>query len=1167
MEVSFNEFISNLPSDKDNDIRPVIKQTTLAYLSGLPHPDRGTREQMLIEDVWEKKIVPKKSPPNRPTKDGRGRGQGSTDYYTNIISDWSKADASKRRDRKLAWGVFYYFFRYVQDATYFIEIAKRTWPESSPVFQRFVYAKSGGAAGDSFDRISARFRADERIVRREFTKIWHGEPLGAPSNIHLGPVTIDFSDGDNLARLSLQEPAAQDYLTDGLPDVFKALDWRSRLSGFHGRGEHVARLEQWAIDTERTLKVILVSGPGGAGKTRLAADSVSRLVHDQGWSGGFLGDAARPIAGGSPGVALIIDDPEERTNLVVEILKAASLALKNGETFGRLVRIILVSREGRDAWANILNEPATFIEEITLDARPHLEMEDALAIAGDIALQYPEHLGRAATDFSGVESWLAKDATHRLPLNVVAASVHAVLDPGRAFKLDGAVLLTTLAEWELRRVRFYSTRNLGNRDALEKLLGLSVLTRLGLTKQSVFELGEKGICPGKTGDGLLEAIRQTPYWQNSTDGNPSHLRKLEPDRPAAIFALKTLKLDDPSPGLPHWLTPAATQDADGFGERLNRLSFDIGQVDSAASRNIEQECIAMLDLQPTLISRFRGIASSYLPVFSAAFAIEICRRLLQTDSELDDDNRTAIGNNLANMLSDLGQHDAALEVSRQVVSISRKLAASGSPVFLAKLAASLNNRSCILADAHDRDGALEAIDEAVSIHRSLAFFGTDQVKIDLAIALSNQGSRLSEVERHEDALEAVNEAVSINRHLVQAGTDSALNRLAGALNNQANKLANIGNHEAALTAAQEAVLIHRKLVNARPDIFLQNLAITLTTEGQRLFALGQYKAALEVLEETISIRSRLANLRPDAFLLDLATTLSNTAQMLVDIGHPEVALSVVCDAVDMYRRRPSVRVDAFLEKLAGSLDYLASRLRQPAALKALDMAVSVYQQLASANSAPILPALANALNQQANRLSDIGKHEAALESIANALSIFRVLADASPDVYRADLGRVLMNQADTLASIERHEEALEAIDEAVSLLRHVAADKGETALPDLANALNNQADTLSLVGRHEAALQAIDEAISLSRDGGAIVALAIWNHTKASILLRAGSWPAALAASTDSISILRPYFLEDPRSHPAIATMVRLYFHLCRLASGTPDMELLQPILDRYDQS
>lgn len=873
----------------------------------------------------------------------------------------------------------------------------------------------------------------------------------------------------------------------------------------------------------------------------------------------------RPIDGNGAGLALIIDDPEERTNLVSEILKAASLALRNGETFGRIVRIILISRESRDAWSAILNEPATFIDEIKLDRNPHLAIEDALAIAGDIAIEYPARLNRAASDFSGVEPWLERDAVHRLPLNVVAASVHAVLDPGRAFKLDGSQILTTLADWELRRVRYYSKRNLGDRDALEKLLGLSVLTRLGLTKQAVFDLGEKGICPEKSGDGLLEAIQQTPYWRKSSPENPSHLTKLEPDRAAAIFCLKALRLDDPSPGLPRWLVPAAIQDVDGFGERLNRVSFDIGHVDPTASQNIEQQCIAMLDMQPALITQFRGIAESYLPVFSAAFAIEICQRLLTTDDGLNDDSRATIANSLANMLSDLGQHQAAAEASKTVVLISRRLAASGSPAFLAKLATSLNNQSCILAELHDREAALQAINEAVSIRRRLAS-ASQGFASDLAIALSNQGNRLSDLARHDQALAAINESVSINRHLANAGSDVALNRLAGALNNQANRLANVGDHEAALKAALEAVAIHRGLAEARPDVYLQNLALTLSAQGQHLFTLRQHDAAFEVIEEAISIRWQLATLRPDAFLLDLALTLNNTAHMLADVGQAQAAMGIISEALGEFGPKAGARTHAFLETLAGSLGYLAHKLGQPAAaLSALSMAVSVYQQLASAYPDKILPALAKARNQQANRLSDVGEHQAALEAITEAVSIFRHLATVKPKVFQTDIATSLVNRADTLASLERHEEALEAIDEAVAVLRHLAKEMPEIILPDLAKALNNQADTLTLLGKHEAAIHAIEEAIVISQDGNiAPSSVAIWTHTKAHILLRAERFPESLAASTEAITTLRTYFLADPRSHPVMVNMVRLYAHVCAQASMERDMELLQPILDRF---
>ena len=95
---------------------------------------------------------------------------------------------------------------------------------------------------------------------------------------------------------------------------------------------------------------------------------------------------------------------------------------------------------------------------------------------------------------------------------ILAASIHAVLEPKKAFTLSGKKVLLELAKIERRRVRSYSERDLGNKIALEKLLALSLFTSTGLSKDTIFALGKDDICHGLSGNALLEAVQKTPFW-------------------------------------------------------------------------------------------------------------------------------------------------------------------------------------------------------------------------------------------------------------------------------------------------------------------------------------------------------------------------------------------------------------------------------------------------------------------------------------------------------------------------------------------------------------------------------------------------------------------------------------------------------------------------------
>lgn len=940
------EFDALLP--KGVDLRPITAEQVRNFLKSKDYVGDLDTEIAKAEHLL--RSVERKGYSIKRPKRGNRSAASPTPYYQ-MLKNWARQDSDDNPvpigDRKFARGVLYYFFRDVGNHVYFTEIAKQIWPPQELIFQRLYYAKyHDDPMAPNFSDVCARFSAPSNTVRREFGTIWVDTPVAAPQKVHLGPVTIVLGHEDDLNQLSLQEPANQNYMTDGMLDIFKALDWRSRLSGFYGRDQDVAYLKAWALDETKSLKIMLVSGPGGAGKTRLVAHVIAQLVHDLGWCGGFLGDASRPLHGNGNGVALIIDYPEEKTSVVSGILKAASQTLKNGESYDRPVRIILVSRETRESWQKVINEQASFINEIRLDARPYLDIRDAIGVAGDIALEYPDRIDRAAFEFVGVEAWLERSVTHRLPLNIVAASVHAVLDPNHAFKLDGTEILAALAEWEMRRVRYYSERDLGDRNALEKLLALSLFTQFGLTKETIFELGEQGLCMGKSGDGLLEAIRRTPFWHPKAGQDLSRLLKLEPDRPAAAFCLKALSLEDPSPALSRWLVVVAGQDVAGFGERLSRLLFDVGYIRPEASQALESECETMLSLLPALTDRFQnaGYQWSHSLAFSAKFYVTLYKRLLTISTTKE--TYAALLNNLTTALSGLGSNGAALQAIIEAVSIRRQLAQTHPETFLPDLAASLNNQSIVLSKLGQRGAALAASEESVAIWCKLARVWPDPHLPDFAGSLNNHALRLAAIGRFEAAEEAAAEATEIYRQMAQAQPDIYLFQLATSLNNQAARLAQLERPEAALDAVEEAIAIRRELVQARPDVFLPVLATSLTNRAARLAELERPEAAVESVEEAISIHRQLVRAQHGDFLPSLASSLNTKGAMLAE-NAPETALQAIEEAVTIRRQLTHARPDFFEPDLASSvynkavaLTYLG-RLRE--ALAASTEALSLLR--------------------------------------------------------------------------------------------------------------------------------------------------------------------------------------------------------------------------------
>jgi tetratricopeptide (TPR) repeat protein len=272
------------------------------------------------------------------------------------------------------------------------------------------------------------------------------------------------------------------------------------------------------------------------------------------------------------------------------------------------------------------------------------------------------------------------------------------------------------------------------------------------------------------------------------------------------------------------------------------------------------------------------------------------------------------------------------------------LAAPAAVVFKRLAANSANpiERAMRLVDLSNWLGALErraealaAIEEAVGFYRRLddasSFFhqlaGADLagVRPSLATSLNTQSDQLVRLGRREEALAAIEESTSIYRPLAAADPDVFRPNLAASLNNQAQCLAALGRREEALAAIEETANIYRRLAGADPDVFRPNLAASLNNQAQCLAALGRREEALATVEEAVSIHRQLAEADLDAFLPGLADSLSGQARRMRDLGRWKEALAPIEEAVRIYRQLAHVR-SGFSRNLASSLDVLAAIL-------------------------------------------------------------------------------------------------------------------------------------------------------------------------------------------------------------------------------------------------
>ena len=732
--------------------------------------------------------------------------------------------------------------------------------------------------------------------------------------VNYGTVII----GEGPRRLALSSGCTP-LPTQPLPSQY--LVARHEVVDFAGRDDLLADLAAWAT-SDHIVRVRLLTGPAGAGKTRLGQAWV-RACRVRGEVAGFLDDALEPAvidALAEADGAVVIDYAETRSGLGALLTR---LARRRDEGRPGRLRVLLFARGIGDWWRLATRDDAALA--LVQDHEPH-----DLPPITDRAAEF----SRAAAFFQVCRGWATRppppdlsDAHYGRPLYLHLAAWLA----GEGERLDLAEdlpgrLLNHEAKYWLKRGGFD-----GRTDA--PALAFELAMQAAVAALALRGGARNAAHLARVADAAPCALLPTLY-----PAPGLHVGPLQPDLLAEVLVLRHLQPE-----------PEA------------RIDAALAAAEAAELRTAF-----------TLLARAEA--------HDAALAARAQAHLLSTDLDtrapaalaalLALAERTAhatLGQRLARALEARGHPKLAARLEpalpwesvmlREVaVWVEQTLVPTRPPWWVRwflpwrwkpeRRAAGLHNLSKRLADLGCREEALAAITEAVRLRRRVARFSRgSEAKGWLANNLSTLGVHLSALGGREEALAATNEAVELYRTLAAARPDAFLPDLARSLNNLGSDLSDLGRREEALAATTEAVELRRTLAAARPDAFLPDLASSLNNLGATLSALGSREEALAATAEAVELRRTLAAARPDAFLPDLAGSLNNLGAMLSALGRREEALAATTEAVERYRTLAAARPDAFLPELARSVsvhgDVLAALGRDEEARQAADEALDL----------------------------------------------------------------------------------------------------------------------------------------------------------------------------------------------------------------------------------
>ncbi|WP_445525312.1 hypothetical protein [Streptomyces cyslabdanicus] len=758
-------------------------------------------------------------------------------------------------------------------------------------------------------------------------------------------------------------PAGQDaaWLT---AQPSRLLNARFQVVDFTGRDRERTALAAWRDGGGPRLSATWLHGPGGQGKTRLAAQfaadsaaagwKVVTAAHGSGTIQSPPGSQDLRIDGAS-GLLLIVDYADRwplshltwlfSNQLLHRSLPTRVLLLARSVAPWPAVRSALEEAgagTGDSALPPLDERGGELEERRAMFAVARDRFAACYGLADATAIEPPDHL--SGPDFGLVL------ALHMAALVAVDAHTRGSRPPKD---------MAGLSAYLLDRERRHWTRLHENR-----LEGLDYATAPSVMGHVVFTAALTGATSYADGTALLNALSLEHPGRLLADHTTCYpaqepgavLEPLYPDRLAEDFLALSLPGHEATgyPAAP-WAadTVGVLTARDGEGAPPGYAARALTFLASAAAphrwphtvRHLEAvlrgdpalalaaggaalSALAAVDLDPAVLEAIDAHLPQHGQVDLDAGIDALTRRLTGHRLAATDDpaEHARLHQNLGFRMTRAGHREDAVAATEQAVGILRRLAAADPAVYEPELATALAQLSECAVRADRTWASRRAAEEAVGIFRGLAATDPAAYEPGLALSLSHLGHGMSQERRQEEALSTVQRAMGIFQRL--AVIDPAVYEpgLAMTLAQAAVCSWRLRRWADALTSAERSVEIIRRRVAAGPvspasgftrsmTVEESDLAVALGNLGFFLWGARRRDDALAALREAAGIERRLAAVHPAAHEPSLAGTLTNLGTYLALSGHGAEALAVTGEAVEICRRLAAGSAAEFEEPL------------------------------------------------------------------------------------------------------------------------------------------------------------------------------------------------------------------------------------------------------------
>ncbi|MFG2091884.1 tetratricopeptide repeat protein [Spirillospora sp. NPDC048824] len=1041
-----------------------------------------------------------------------------------------------------------------------------------------------GAAGQDRDvHLEATAAGSARIFQ-----------AGGDQNFHYHGRTRPYLIGDLVASA----PPDTEWL---LEQPSRLLGARSQVVPFVGRQTELRRLGEWR-DADGHLSVLLLHGPGGQGKTRLACEFAERS-RDRRWQ--VLQAGTLPTHRGEPsvpevdtvGVLLVVDYADRWALSELERLLSDPALQQERPTrvllIGRTVRwfaglrgVLADLRAGAgDLLLTPLGEDRPAMFRAARDRFADLYgLQDASAVSAPAVL--PDHPDYGLTLTVQMAALVAVDAFRR-----------GAEAPTSPHELSAYLLDREYQVWQ----RLFEAGAHGQDFQTRPAVMARAVFTAALTGAVDQDCGSRAIrrldLPGHPQDLLVDHRFCYPPSDRELVLEPLYPDRLAEDFIALLTPGHDISAYDPDPwakNVPATLLTEGkdlrpvvvgramlflTSAAERWPHLRGKVLYPLLRSDPALALEAGSATLSSLASIDDLPDEILAAVKQLLPpgrhvdldIGAAAIDLAWASRTLPQTEDLDDEARLRLA--LSNRLAAAGRTGEALEQSGLAVEVGRRLVAADRFGARSLLAGALSNHADDLAAVGRHDDALRYAEEVLEflpnpnspdfVVRTMedaaegALYGTRFWGEDLAEAMNNLALRLDQVGRRADAMAASREAVALYEGLSRAGIGRDDAGWANALDNHAARLRQAGKAEEALTLSSQSVELRTALAESDRARYLPELATSINNYAIKLAEVGRHAEALEQSERAVALRGELASANRGVYLPDLASATTHHAMRLLHAGLHAEAMTAAGQAVKQYEELTATAPAAHLPRLALALTNYSTCLievgRTAEALVCIERAVTLFEDFSPGDRAANLHAFAGTLANHAALLDRLGRPIEAVTWSERAVRMREELAvDAPGPAPLLALSDTLFKHVHHLSQVGRFAEAISHSEHAVALQEELADAPDPQQLQKFAGLLHNYAVSLAESGRPAEALAASERALAIRKRlsetaTNAQVAESLTLH--AVRLAEAGEHREALAESDRAVRMYEELAEADPVTHtPALA--VALTNHGNRLAAA-----------------